>query len=227
MAQVRWMNDRLFFAVTFALLAGISLTLSGCKRGADSEDANQERERKRYPHRKELESGDDGLIRLKGETDPFTGAVVHGDGVSTVNYFASYEGGQPHGPEIKYHENGTISRILDFHHGEKVRHREWFDNGTPEVDAMMKDGIAYGRHLRWFEDGSLRFSAHFLDKLRWDGPVKDVSTDGKIMWDAVFENGKYRSGIYPEEAQGNLLERGLLKPQDVVYPIKDSSKKEE
>ena len=195
---------------------------SGCREESQDNTAAKS-EPQRYTHRKELETGEDGLVRRQGETEPYTGVVIHGDGERTISYFASYRDGKAHGPQIHYHDNGRIRLILDFEDGEKVRHREWFENGNREMDAMMRDGIAYGRHLRWFEDGSLRFRANFLEKLRWDGQVKDVAPDGTVMWDAWFENGKYRSGHYPEEAQENLLERGLITPEEAKYPIKEAT----
>lgn len=210
-------------------LALCGCCLSGCRENSqDPDEANTEP--KRYPHRKEMETGDDGLVRLRGESEPYSGVVIHGDGRRAISFFASYQDGKPNGPEIHYHENGRVRMILDFEDGEKIRHRQWFENGNRETDAMMRDGVAYGRHLRWFEDGSIRFSAHFLEKLRWDGPVKDVAPDGTIMWDAIFKNGKYQSGHYPEEAQENLLERGLIQPSEAKYPIKkngDASANEE
>ena len=33
------------------------------------------------------------------------------------------------------------------------------------------------------------------------------------MWDAVFDHGRYISGIYPESEKQNLIDAGMLKPE--------------
>ena len=105
--------------------------------------------------------------------------------------------------------------MLDYESGEKIRHREWFENGNREIDAMMKNGVAFGRHLKWFEDGSLRFSGNFVENLLWDGPMKDIHKDGTVMWDAVFKRGRYVSGKYPPSEKQKLIDGGMLDPDKV------------
>ena len=103
--------------------------------------------------------------------------------------------------------------------GRKSRHRTWFENGNREIDAMMRDGIAFGRHLKWFEDGSLRFSGNFKDNLQWHGHIVDVGEDGTVYWDAIFENGRYVSGIYPAAEEEAMREAGMLGPaEEAIQP---------
>lgn len=156
---------------------------------------------------------EDALVYLKGEATPFTGVVIgRGDG-SQMTYFGNYEGGIQHGPEIWWYEDGVMRKMLDYEHGEKIRHREWFENGKRKIDAMMKDGNAFGLHVKWFEDGSLRFSGNFVEGLLWDGPVKDIGANGEVLWDAVFKRGRYVSGKYPASEKQKLIDGGML-PKD-------------
>lgn len=152
----------------------------------------------------------EGLVYLKKGAAPFTGVVIgRGDG-SRMSYFANYEGGKNHGPEIWWYGDGGMKKMLDYEHGEKTRHREWFENGKRKIDAMMRDGVAFGRHLKWFEDGRLRFSGNFVEDLLWDGPVKDIGENGEVMWDAVFKRGRYVSGKYPASEKQKLIDGGML-----------------
>jgi hypothetical protein len=167
----------------------------------------------------------DSLAYLKGEKFPFTGVVVgRGDG-SRMTYFANYEGGKQHGPEIWWHGDGGMRKMLDYEHGEKTRHREWFENGERKIDAMMRDGVAFGRHLKWFEDGSLRFSGNFVEGLLWDGPVKDIGENGEVMWDAVFKRGRYVSGKYPASEKQKLIDGGMLEKEE-KEPRIDANRRE-
>ncbi len=168
-------------------------------------------EEKVFIHRSDIEvRQQDGLVYLKEGTTPFTGVVIgRGDG-SRMNYFTNYEKGVQHGPEIWWYGDGVMKKMLDYEHGEKIRHREWFANGNRKIDAMMKDGFAFGRHLKWFEDGSLRFSGSFVEDLLWDGPVKDIGENGEVMWDAIFKRGRYVSGKYPASEKQKLIDGGML-----------------
>jgi len=203
MASIRWM-------------ALLSLLLWSCGQmacqKADEDRADKSGKKSDFPRRSDTETRDqDGLTYLKGEDSPFTGVLISRDKNWQMKYFANYENGQLHGSEIWWHEGGGMKKMLDFERGEKIRHREWFENGNRKIDAMMKDGIAYGRHLRWFEDGSLRFSGNFVEDLKWDGPVKDIHEDGTVMWDAVFKRGHYVSGKYPPSEKQKLIDSGMLK----------------
>ncbi|MCF6313291.1 MAG: hypothetical protein L3J39_12650 [Verrucomicrobiales bacterium] len=190
------------------------LFCSVCLTACQKEEARKvgESERKSFTKRSDLETlGAGALVYLKGSKLAYTGVVISRDKDWQMGYFANYEGGELHGAEIWWHENGRMKKMLDYEHGEKVRHREWFESGVHKIDAMMKDGKAFGRHVKWFEDGSLRFSGNFVENLLWDGAVKDVHEDGKVMWDAVFKRGRYVSGVYPPSEKQKLIDGGMLK----------------
>lgn len=182
---------------------------------SDKEKASKSAEKSGFPNQTVIEIREqDGLAYLKGETEPYTGVVIGRNKEWQMKYFANYERGKLHGAEMRWYEGGGMKKMLDYERGEKVRHREWFENGNREIDAMMKDGAAFGRHTKWFEDGSLRFSGNFIEDLLWDGPVKDIHKGGAVMWDAVFKRGRYVSGKYPPSEKQKLIDGGMLKEED-------------
>lgn len=153
-----------------------------------------------------------GVSSLDGT--PFSGPVVTREKDWSIKYFAQYRDGQLHGPELRYYDDGvTVRRWYDWVEGEKVRHREFYENGQIKLDAMTKNGEAYGKHRTWDEKGMLRFDGNFVENLQWDGPVKDVDAEGNVLWDAVFEKGRYVSGIYPKQEEQSLIEAGMLDPE--------------
>ena len=198
------------------LVCGCGLfALSGCLKKAET--ASESEPEKRFPSRVDLEEDESGIARLKGDTVPFTGSVVQYDKNYRVTYFAHYQDGKKYGPEIRFHKNGRIYRVNDYHDGKQIHQREWHENGNQSLDAAMADGIARGRHLLWHENGATRFDGFFNDDFHWQGRVLDLKEDGTIIWDALFDDGRYVSGVYPAFMQPQLLQRGELKPEDAVY----------
>lgn len=196
--------------ITILSLVVFSFALTACQKAAE-ERAHKPAKESGFPRQGDIKIREqDGLAYLQGEMQPYTGVVIGRNKKWQMKYFANYEKGKLHGAEMRWYEGGGMKKMLDYERGEKVRHREWFENGKREIDAMMKDGVAYGRHLKWFEDGRLRFSGNFVENLLWDGPVKDVDEDGKVMWDAVFKHGRYVSGVYPPSEKQKLIDGGML-----------------
>ena len=153
-----------------------------------------------------LENRADGLTYAEGAAEPFTGTWEKRDKGGTLARSESYKAGKPHGDHSRYYPDGKPRKIETFSEGEKVRERRWFENGNLEIDAEMKNGVAYGKHTRWFEDGSLRFEAIFVEGLKWQGRVRDFKPDGTVVVDAIFENGKYIRGIFPDAPEGAVQE---------------------
>ena len=203
-----------------ALCCALSL-LSGCRE--DSEVNPKPEQEKRFPSRMDLETGEDGLVRLKGKTTPFTGSVVHRNKDFRVTYFAHYQDGKLQGPEVRFYDSGRIYRVNDYHGGKQIHQREWHENGNRKLDTPMVDGTARGPHLRWHENGEVRFDGFFNDKFQWHGRVRDFKEDGTIIWDALFENGHYVSGTYPALMQPHLLKTGRLKPEDAVFSEEEAA----
>jgi antitoxin component YwqK of YwqJK toxin-antitoxin module len=199
-------------AIFSLIILGTACKDEGTKKGDSSGS---------FPTPKKIESTSaDGLARLTGQEEPYTGPVILRDEAGKMRYYAYYQDGKLHGAEIKYYDDGKIRRQFDYHLGEKIHHREWFPNGNRKIDAEMRDGIGYGSHRTWFEDGRTRWSGRFVEDLLWQGHIVDYAEDGRLMWDAVFEKGRYLSGVYPEAEQENLLKAGLLKPENAKFPIK-------
>lgn len=205
------MKPSLFLCVPLAA----AFCLAGC--GSD-EPPTPRPSAQKFPSPKRLETGSDGLSRLNGQSEPYTGAAVVADREMRLRYFAYYQQGKLHGPELRYYEDGTLRKQFDYEHGWKVRHREWFPNAQIKIDGTFVKGHAIGPHRTWFEDGRPRWSGAFGENLKWEGHIVDHATDGKVMWDALFKDGRYVSGIYPESEQEIMIKKGLVKPENALYP---------
>jgi len=186
----------------------VILALSACREDKAPSEVKPRSEGFTTPQ--EIIVKEDGLAYREGEDTAYTGAVATRDKDWKPRYFGYYFEGKLHGPETRWYPDGKLKRIFDYNHGEKTRHREWFENGLPKLDAMTKDGIAYGRHIKYDETGRERFVGSFTDNLQWDGRIRDVGEDGTVLWDADFENGRYIRGIYPESEKQNLIDNGML-----------------
>lgn len=184
------------------------LILSACRQDQVKVDVNERAEG--FPTPQEIIVKDDDLAYREGEDAPYTGAVVTRDKDWRPRYFGYYFEGKLHGPETRWTADGKLKRIFDYNFGEKTRHREWFENGQPKLDAMTKDGIGFGRHIKYDETGRERFVGNFGENLQWHGHIRDVGEDGTVLWDADFENGHYIRGIYPDSEKQNLIDNGML-----------------
>ena len=200
-----------------SILAGcfVLSLISGCEKPESPETSEEETRPAGFPRRGDIEiSESDGLVRLKGETEPFSGQVVMRNKEWKMGYVATYLDGKLHGPEIRFYPDGvTMKRWFDWVDGEKVRHRDFYEDGQIPRDAMMKDGVAFGPHRRSGEDGLLRFDGTFTHSLLWHGRIRDKDENGIVLWDAIFERGQYVSGIYPKELEQELIEKGRLDPE--------------
>lgn len=175
------------------------LAATSCSERGTGSQRQQAPTHELLPGPETIETREDGLAWLGESTAPYTGLVLDTGSGGRPVYLAHYEDGELHGPEIRWHKNKRIKRIHDYQRGKKIRHREWFDTGMPKIDAMMRDGVAYGRHLRWHSNGQLRFDGNFIENLVWDGHVRDLDEDGRVIVDAEFHEGRYVSGTVPPE----------------------------
>lgn len=204
------------------LLVSSSLFFLSCAEDRPDDNAAVDLP-KDFTHPDEITTGPDGIARRAGSESPYTGAAIIRDREWNLRYFAYYQDGKLHGPEMKFWENGRMRRNFDYRTGEKVRHREWFENGNPKIDATFGDDFERRPHRTWFEDGSPRWTGHFVGELQWDGHIVDYAPGGKLMWDAIFDRGRYVSGVYPEGEQEALIQGGMLKPEEAVYPRKSET----
>lgn len=180
-------------------LISLLVVVASCSEKNKPQKA-QDSDLRAFPTPDQVEIRQDGLAYLLKSPAPISGLVIKKTNKSGgTSFLAHYQGGKLHGPEIRWHANGNIKRIHDYDHGAKSRHREWFESGSPKIDAMMRDGIAHGRHLRWYPNGQLRFDGGFIENMRWHGHVRDFAEDGSVLVDAHFDQGAFVSGTVPPD----------------------------
>ncbi|MEM9281961.1 MAG: hypothetical protein AAGA96_09055 [Verrucomicrobiota bacterium] len=148
----------------------------------------------------DIEQREDGLTYLKGSRDPFNGPVIRTHPARGLRYFAMYQNGMLNGPEMTFYDNGLMRRITDFRDGIRDRNRDYYENGNPWRDAMLRGQFAWGRHLKWHENGQLGFSGEIhqdKESMKWHGHVTDHGENGELIVDAIFDHGAYVGGIFP------------------------------
>jgi antitoxin component YwqK of YwqJK toxin-antitoxin module len=189
------------FPSSFRPLLLATILLGACDRTSEKEsraDASQYE----FPSVDAIEQREDGLTYLKGSNAPYHGPVIRTHPERGLRYFAMYQNGMLNGPEITFYDNGLIRRITDFRDGEKDRNRDYYENGNPWRDAMFDHDVAWGRHLKWHENGRLGFVGVMHqdeDSIKWHGHITDHDENGELVVDAIFDEGRYIGGVFPLE----------------------------
>ena len=101
---------------------------------------------------------------------------------------------------ITYHKE-TRTRI------EKVKYREYYENGQKSVEVTLKNGKRDGLYTEWYENGNKKLEYTYNDgkmdglrtfwyedgQKRWLSSYKDGERDG--LWTEWYQNGKKRCEI--------------------------------
>lgn len=152
-----------------------------------------------------------GLTHEVGSDMPFTGVVRHYLPESgALLREEPYTNGQEDGYHRRwFRENPKqLSYQQLWVRGDPVFTWKWWPNGNLQELSSQRDGtddfkrpdIAFGSYVKWFEDGRVKFKAHYDENFRWHGHVIDYDDDGKLIWDAEFKHGSYVSGLRPPPA---------------------------
>ena len=157
----------------------------------------------------ELVQKEDKLFYEPGSNTPFTGVQRGYEKTSrALIHEVEYENGEKHGYERRwFKEKPTqLAKQMIWVRGERAFYFEWWPNGNMKQLSSQRTGedfgrmdIAHGAYVKWFEDGKIKFRANYNEKFRWHGNVLDYDDNGVLMWDAVFEHGKYKSGYCPPD----------------------------
>jgi antitoxin component YwqK of YwqJK toxin-antitoxin module len=84
----------------------------------------------------------------------------------TLSYIETYSNGEKSGPSIKYYPGGQVAEYLDWESG-------------------MKDG----EWLQFFEDSTLRLSAHYTHS-QLHGPYKVYNANSQLVIDGQYDQNK-------------------------------------
>jgi antitoxin component YwqK of YwqJK toxin-antitoxin module len=156
-----------------------------------------------------LEQREDRLFYEPGAKEPFTGTQRgYNKETRTINHECHYVKGLREGWERRWFKEAPeqMSKQILWVQGERAFYFEYWPNGNLKQLASQRDGtdvgrdsMAHGSYVKWFEDGRVKFRAHYDVAFRWHGKVLDYDDSGELMWDAVFHHGKFVSGHHPPD----------------------------
>jgi antitoxin component YwqK of YwqJK toxin-antitoxin module len=156
-----------------------------------------------------LEQRADKLFYEAGADKPYTGVQRGYEKTSrALVHECSYVNGVKEGWERRWFKDNPaqLDKQYLWVQGECAFYWQWWPNGNMRMLASQRDGsdfgresMAYGSFVKWFEDGRVKFRAHYDEDFRWHGRVLDYDDTGTLMWDCVFNHGKYVSGHHPPD----------------------------
>lgn len=146
-----------------------------------------------------VEKRADGLSYRAGETKPYTGEIAEVNISGRQESLERWLDGKPHGLWQWRRADGSTKREETYTHGEKIRLRQWHENGNLKEDSQMRDGIVQGQVRLWWPNGRLRRSCFMEADLQLHGQVLQYGETGYVIFDAIYDHGKYVSGQIPDE----------------------------
>jgi antitoxin component YwqK of YwqJK toxin-antitoxin module len=195
-------KSKTVWKLALAMLACMSV--SACKKSGDSALPS-------VRSGPTLEQREDRLFYEPGASEPFTGTQRGYEKESrSVNHECHYVNGLREGWERRWFKEkpDQMSKQILWVQGERAFFFEYWPNGNLKQLASQRDGsdvgrdsMAHGTYVKWFEDGRVKFRAHYDVDFRWHGKVLDYDDAGELMWDAVFDHGKFVSGHHPPDYQ--------------------------
>lgn len=186
-----------------ALSMGLALLLAAC---GEAGKAGGEK----LKNGPKLEVRADGLSYEVGAEKPFTGTYRKVDKASNkLSGETQYENGLKHGWERRWFADNLdqMERQRVWVKGEPAFYWAWWPSGNLRELSAQRSGkdfgrpdIGYGSYVKWFDDGRIKFKAHYDENFLWHGHALDYDDEGKLMWDAEFKNGIYVKGVRPPDA---------------------------
>ena len=189
--------NRAIHVFTSAVMLAALLCLTACNRT----------KKPRLPSGPKIEKREDGLYYEVGLLMPFNGTVKRYDKTTGAKvYECDYEKGKKDGWERRWfaEKPEQIYTQSFWVQGGPTFHWKFWPNGNLRELSSQRAGqdmgrpdIGFGTFLKFFEDGRLKFKAHYDEQFRWHGHVIDYDDQGVLMWDAIFDRGVAVSGKVP------------------------------
>lgn len=146
-----------------------------------------------------VEKRADGLSYRTGELKPYTGEISHVNINGRQESVEIWLDGKPHGLWEWRRADGSTKREETYVHGEKIHLRQWHENGQLKEDSQMRHGIVLGDVRLWWPNGRLRRSCYMEADLQLHGQLLQYGEAGYVIFDAIYDHGKYVSGKIPDE----------------------------
>jgi MORN repeat variant len=141
----------------------------------------------------------DGLFRLPGTSDPFTGMMTDSLPDGTLRLRSAVVEGQLHGESLG-----------------------WFTNGVPELQEEFQRGVAHGLRTTWYPNGQMRSQGRLVSG-KQDGVYRQWNESGVLTTEAVFEAGQPHGLSRAWHADGSLkaevrMDHGQVQERHVYPP---------
>lgn len=147
-----------------------------------------------------VEKGGDGLFHASGRNEPYTGEVIRYGSGGRRAAEEHYQNGKPDGVWRTWWGNDTLKSELTHRDGAPVFRRLWHENGSRREETALQGDSPVGLWMIWHPNGRIKRQMFLEPGSKKHGQVLEYAEDGTLLWDALYEHGKYLSGKEPPPA---------------------------
>ena len=109
---------------------------------------------------------------------------------SRVNYRSKNDGGEKHGLERRWYENGQLSSERTYENGKKHGFsKHWYENGQLRWERTFENGEKHGLQRYWDENGKLDFETHY-ENGKQNGLYRSWRENGQLWYEYCYSNGE-------------------------------------
>ena len=136
-----------------------------------------------------LEEGEGGLVRVKGEAEPFTGRAVDASSGYRQQVETWYQG-RLHGAQTHWNREGNRFKQVIWRNGQRHGFTTlWYDNGLRMQSTEFRDGVKEGKNARWYPNQVKKSEEHFAGG-KLQGVAMEWGEKGRQMIKVVYESGR-------------------------------------
>ena len=170
-------------------LLGCVLFMVGCSKEKIAEVLPAEAP-ERVVSLEQIQATQDGLIRVKGEANPFTGRVVGRRPGGGKEQEMTFVEGARHGTYVKWHANGKKAEEVAWLRGvQEGPARAWLATGSRLYETTYREGRREGIYTEWHTNGRKRMEATFRNGQQ-EGPTTEWHRDGSVARREIWRGGK-------------------------------------
>jgi antitoxin component YwqK of YwqJK toxin-antitoxin module len=118
---------------------------------------------------------------------------------SRINYQSKSDGGEKHGLQETYHDNGQLERKGNIKDGQQDGlWEQYYENGQLQYKENWKDGKEEGLREGYYDNGQLRSEVNYKNGVMV-GLSVNYYKDGALLGNFCFKNGEKTDMSYCEE----------------------------